>query len=146
MWGKCIWQGDRELCAWTSISDLHVPHCLGCICLPQLINMYWALLQLGRRLVLPAGLAGVSATYEEVLQYREPDDSNVNLTIDLMFPASAGTIQRLMSSWWEAKVRVDSICVCFWQPICIRCYVEQHACYMIHMQWQGLACGPSTEC
>ena len=70
--------------------------------------MYWALLQLGRRLVLPPDIAAVPAvvTYEEILQYRDLElDVDGRLSVNIMFPATEGTIKRLMDDWWATKVR-----------------------------------------
>lgn len=77
--------------------------CLCAACL-QLTGMFWALLQLGRRLVLPGEFASLPATVacEEVLQIQGPTaggDSLSRLAVDLMFPATEGTVQRLMASW-----------------------------------------------
>jgi len=68
--------------------------------------MYWALLQLGRRLVLPAEFASLLATVacEEVLQLQGLAAGIDRLAVDLMFPATEGTVQRLMASWWDAQV------------------------------------------
>jgi hypothetical protein len=74
-------------------------------------NMYWALLQLGRRLVLPPDIATVPAvvTCKEILQYRELElDVDGRLSVNIMFPATEGTIKRLMDDWWETKVRQPS--------------------------------------
>lgn len=85
-----------------------------CPCRVQLIIMYWSLLQLGRRLVLPAEYVAVPSAiaYEEVLQFHDSDlDVVGTLTVNLMFPATEGTISRLMNSWWDAKVRADGAAV-----------------------------------
>lgn len=68
--------------------------------------MFWALLQLGRRLVLPGQFASLPATLacEEVLQIQGPSAGSDRLVVDLMFPATEGTVQRLMASWWDAQV------------------------------------------
>jgi hypothetical protein len=84
-------------------------------CHMQLINMYWALLQLGRRLVLPAEFTAAPSViaYEEVLFFHDPDlGIDGRLAVNLIFPATDGTIKRLMDAWWDAKVRPAA------QPTC----------------------------
>ena len=83
-------------------ASAHVSYCV------QLINMYWSLLQLGRRLVLPAEFVAAPSdmAYQEVLQFHDVErDVEGRLTVNLMFPATEGTIVRLMNAWWDAKVR-----------------------------------------
>lgn len=83
--------------------------CLACVllCCTQLINMYWALLQIGRRLVLPPECAALptAMVYEEMVRFRDPElDIEGTLLVNLMFPATDGTITRLMNAWWDVKV------------------------------------------
>jgi hypothetical protein len=70
--------------------------------------MFWSLLQLGRRLVLPAEFAAAPSAlaYEEVLQFHDSNlDVGGRLAVNLMFPATEGTVSRLMKAWWDIKVR-----------------------------------------
>jgi len=99
---------------WACMHEVAAHMCCCCpasVCMlscTQLINMYWALRQLGRRLVVPPDTAAVPAvvTYEEVLQYLDQElDFDGRLSVRIMFPATEGTIKRLMDKWWEVKVR-----------------------------------------
>lgn len=77
-------------------------------CRVQLINMYWSLLQLGRRLVLPVEFVAAPSdmAYQEELQFHDVElGVEGRLTVNLMFPATEGTIVRLMNAWWDRKVR-----------------------------------------
>lgn len=85
--------------------------CLYC-CLPiclQVITMYWALLQLGRRLIMPAEFAAAVPSvieYQEVLSFDDPAlDVHGSLAVDLMFPATESSVQRLLAAWWDVQVR-----------------------------------------
>jgi hypothetical protein len=91
---------------------------LSCLC-AQLINMFWALLQMGRRLVLPPEFAAMptAMAYEEQLQFRDPElGVEGTLLVNLMFPATEGTVTRLMNAWWDVKVRCQPVWVRSWLP------------------------------
>ena len=95
------WDCKHNACIWCCPASIHMS------CCTQLINMYWSLLQLGRRLVLPSEFAAAPSVmaYEEVLQFRDPELGDGRLSVNLMFPATEGTVSRLMSTWWDVKVR-----------------------------------------
>jgi len=45
--------------------------------------------------------------YEEVPPYHDTDlAADGSLTVNIIFPATDGTIKRLMDVWWNVKVRV----------------------------------------
>lgn len=72
-------------------------------CLPlQLIHEYRVLLLMGRTLVYPQTAANSSLAIS--IQYRAEEGRVRERQVQLLFPATARTVLRLMQAWWEVKV------------------------------------------
>jgi hypothetical protein len=107
--------------------------------------MYWALLQIGRRLVVPAEFAYAAPSvmrYEEEVKFHDPQlDIDGSMTVDLIFPATEGTIQRLMTAWWDAKVRQQtgtgcgSLCAACFRQLCT---TVQHVHWHVQAHWRAV--------
>ena len=76
----------------------------------QVIVEYVALLKLGHMLVFETPDGGNSPSAGDVdcsltteVRYRLPDSTIKTATISLMFPASSGTVSRIMDSWYAAR-------------------------------------------
>ena len=78
-------------------------------CALQVIQEFVALLKLGHMLVFetPDGGNSPSAGYVDCsltteVHYRLPDGMVKTATVSLMFPASSGSVSRIMDSWYAA--------------------------------------------
>jgi len=76
----------------------------------QVIQEYVALLKLGHMLVFETPDGGNSPSAGDVdcsltteVRYRLPDGTVKTATVSLMFPASSGSVSRIMDSWYAAR-------------------------------------------
>ena len=86
------------------------------LCGLQVIQEYVAFLKLGHTLVFEAPDGGDSPSTGDVdcslttdVRYRLPDGTVKTTTISLMFPASSGTVHRVMDSWYAARGKLLAI-------------------------------------
>jgi hypothetical protein len=80
------------------------------LCHLQVIQEYVVLLKLGHTLVFETPDGGNSPSAGDVdcsltteVRYRLPDGTVKLATISLMFPASSGSVGRIMDSWYAAR-------------------------------------------
>ena len=80
------------------------------LCALQVIHEYVALLKLGHMLVFETPDGGNSPSAGDVdcsltteVRYRLPDGTVKTATVSLMFPASSGSVSRIMDSWYAAR-------------------------------------------
>jgi hypothetical protein len=76
----------------------------------QVIKEYVAWLRLGHMLVFETPDGGNSPSAGDVdcsltteVRYRLPDGTVKTATVSLMFPASSGSVSRIMDSWYAAR-------------------------------------------
>ena len=80
------------------------------LCALKVIQEYLALLKLGHMLVFETPDGGNSPSAGDVdcsltteVRYRLPDGTVKTATVSLMFPASSGSVSRIMDSWYAAR-------------------------------------------
>ena len=98
--GQCQTEGPYYL----SNNQLPPTSCLIYATFLQLNKEFSAVQKLGRNLCSQTGTAAVQLKVERRILYKTSDHVTKELIVDLAFPGTARTIQRILDAYWQAKV------------------------------------------